>query len=132
MKNKLVIVEKSGNHYRIVSEHKFKDEEDFVRVAKKHTVPLPPKDRFTLSDKKNKMLFFDIDNKQYITFHQTDLGLSTRFLDKLFNQFIIGQLVRAVRKASQEEDTDYSMIKKAIIYIVVFGVGWLVGKGGLN
>ena len=130
MKNKIFIVRQLGNIYRKIDEVKFKDENSLVKY-KKHQIPIPPKNPYTLSTKKVNVLFFDLDNKEYITFNKVDLGLNTNFLDKLFGNNMVEQLAKAVKRASQEEKTNWDFIKMAVICGICALGGYLIGSGGI-
>lgn len=132
MKNKIILVRKFGSEYKKIGEMKFKDEDSIARYNKKHSkhsIIIPPKNPFTLSTNKENILIFDLDNKQYIKFETVDLGLSTKFLDKLLNQDMIKQLVRAVKSASQETKTNWDFMKWAIALSVSFIAGYVTGVG---
>lgn len=129
MKNKIILVQKFGKQYKKVDEFKYKSNDDFAKY-KKHLIPIPPKNPYSFSTDKLNILFFDLHNKKYIHFETVDLGLSTSFLDGLFNRKIIQQLAKAVKQASQGEKTNFDFIKTVIIYGAVFGIGFLFGQGG--
>lgn len=130
IKNKIMILRKIGDkNYIKLGDAKFKDDDDLIKW-KNHQIPKPPKNPYTFSTKKVNILFFDIDNKEYITFGSVELGLSTNFLDSLFNHKIVMQLAKAVKKASEKPTTNWDFIKNAIIYGVIFLVGFLLGQGG--
>ena len=125
--NKIVILEKIGEkNYIKLGETKFKENEDLVNW-KNHNIPKPPKNPYAFSSGKTNYIFFDITNKEYITFKKTELGLSTEFLEELFNRKIVSQLVKAVKKATQSEKTDFSVIKQIIVYAGCVLVGYLIG-----
>lgn len=125
--NKIVILEKIGEkNYIKLGETKFKENEDLVNW-KNHNIPKPPKNPYSFSSGKTNYMFFDIINKEYITFEKTELGLSTEFLEELFNRKIISQLVIAVKKAINPEKTDFDFIKQIIIYGGCILVGYLFG-----
>lgn len=126
MKNKIIIVKKFGTQYRKEDELTYKNEEK-ITSYKKHALIIPPKNTYTFSTNKLNILFYDLDNAEYITFEKHDLGLSTSFLDKLLNQAIIGQLVSAVKKASDESKTDFDFIKEGIKLGACLLLGYLLG-----
>jgi len=125
-KNVLVLVQKIGKQYIEVDRIKFKNNEDLVG-NKKHKIPIPPKNPYTFSSGKKKYLFFDVGEKNYITFEETDLGLSTEFLEELFNRKIVGQLVKAVKKAIEEPKTNTDWIKQIMLYGGLILFGYLLG-----
>lgn len=126
MKQKIFVVQKIGNSYRKIDEVKYKNEESLAKY-KKHRIPIPPIKVDTLSTDKLSVLFFDIDSKKYVTFEKYDLGLSTEFLEELFGNKIVGQLVRAVKRATQKDTTNIETIKQ-IIFIAGAGlVGYFLG-----
>lgn len=133
MKNKIIFLRKEGiNKYRKIGDKKFKEieeEEGELINFKKHSIPIPPKDTYTLNTGKENILFYDLDNEQYITFEKTDLGLSTEWLDKLFNRKLIQQLARAIKQSIGEEKKTMDLVKTVILYAVIFGLGYLIGQG---
>lgn len=129
MKNMIYIIRKIGNQYKKIGQVKYKEHDKMIRY-KKDTIPIPPKNGNALTTDKQQIMFFDLDNKQFITFEKTDLGLSTSFLDKLFNQEAIGQLIKAVKKASQEDKTNWDFAKTLIIGGICALGGYLIGIGG--
>lgn len=134
MKNKIILVRKFGNGYKKIDEIKFKDEESLAKYDKKnskHTVIIPPKNPYTYSTDKENFIFFDLDNKEYVKFEKVDLGLSTKFLDKLLNQNMIGQLVKAVKLATQEPKTNLDFIKWGLALGIPFIVGYVIGSGAI-
>lgn len=124
--NILVLVQKFGQQYIEIDRVKFKDEKQLVS-NKKHTIPIPPKNPYTFNSGKKNFLFFDIGNKEYVTFEKIDLGLSTIFLDKLFNNEIIGQLAKAVKRSTEESKTNTDIIKSILLYGGLVLVGYLLG-----
>lgn len=128
-KNKIFIVRKFGEQYKKIDEIGIKEGEELIQY-KEHKIPLPPQNPTTLFTEKISVLFFDLDKKEYLHFEKTELGLSTEWLDELFSRKIVSQLVKAVKKAVEQEKTNWDFIKNAIIYAVIFGVGYLAGNGG--
>lgn len=126
MKYKIFVVQQIGNTYRKIDEVKYKSEESLARY-KKHKIPIPPIKVDTLSTDKLSVLFFDIDSKEYVTFKKYDLGLSTEFLEELFGNNIIGQLVRAVKRATQKEQTGIETLKQILIIGGAGIVGYFLG-----
>jgi len=124
--NILVLIQKIGNRYIEIDRIKYKKDEELVE-NKKHTIPIPPKNPETFNSGKNSYLFFDIGRKEYITFEKTELGLSTEFLRELFSRKIIGQLVKAVKKAIEEPKTNTDIIKTIMLYGGLVLVGYLLG-----
>lgn len=130
-KNKVFIIRKFGENYKKIDEVGYKDEEDLVKY-KKHQIPVPPKNPYTLFTDKINVIFFDLDTKEYIHFCKTELGLSTEFLEELFGEKMVKQLVKAVKKAEKDEKTNFDFIKTALIYGVIFVIGYLMGSGMLT
>lgn len=134
MKNKIIFLKKEGkNNYRRIGDKKFKEfdekrEGELVNY-KNHSVPIPPKDTYCLNTGKENIMFFDLDNSQYITFEKTDLGLSTEWLDKIFSRKLVQQLARAIKQALGEENKNFDMFKTVILYAIIFGLGYLIGNG---
>ena len=125
--NKIVILEKIGEkNYVKLGETKFKENEDLINW-KNHNIPKPPNNPYSFSSGKTNYIFFDVTSKVYITFEKKELGLSTEFLEELFNRKIVSQLVKAVKKATQSEKTDFSVIKQIIVYAGCVLVGYLIG-----
>ena len=125
-KNILILVQKIGNQYREIDRVKFKKEEELVS-NKKHTIPIPPKNPYIFSTNKNDFLFFDSGNKKYLTFEETDLGLNTEFLEELFGEKMVNQLVKAVKKAEKKETTGTDWIKQILLYAGLVLIGYLLG-----
>lgn len=125
-KNVLVLVQKIGNRYIETDRIKYGTNKELVE-NKKHAVPIPPKNPETFNSGKNSYLFFDVGKKEYITFEKTELGLSTEFIRELFSRKIIGQLVKAVKKAIEEPKTNTDFIKQIMLYGGLILVGYLLG-----
>jgi len=125
-KNVLVLVQKIGKQYVEIDRIKYKKGEELVN-NKKHSIPIPPKNPYAFSSGKTKYTFFDIGEKEYINFETTELGLSTEFLEELFNRRIVGQLVKAVKKAIEEPKTNTDIIKQIMLYGGLVLVGYLLG-----
>lgn len=125
-KNVLILVQKFGNQYREIARIKYKKEEELVS-NKKHSIPIPPKNPYTFSTDKVNFLFFDLGEKKYVVFEEVDLGLSTSWLDKLFNNQIVGQLAKAVKKSTDEPKTSMDIIKTIMLYGGLILVGYLLG-----
>lgn len=128
-KTKIFILRKIGDSYEKVDEVKFKTEEQLCKY-KKHQIPIPPKNPYALMTKKVNVIFFDLDNKEYITFNQVELGLNTEYLEELFGNKIMQQFSHAIKNAIEKPKTNFDFIKNAIIYAIIFGVGYLAGSGG--
>lgn len=124
--NVLILVQKIGNQYKETDRIKFKKNEDLVS-NKKHTVPIPPNNPYMFSTDKVNFLFFDIGNKKYLTFEKTDLGLSTSFLDKLFNNKLIEQLANAVKRSTDKDNTNMDWIKEVMKFGGCVLIGYLLG-----
>lgn len=131
MKQKIMILRKFGNKYHKLGEAKFKEDTELIKW-KKHQIPLPPNNPYCFSTNKLNLIFFDIDKKQYINFEKTDLGLSTEFLDELFDRKIVGQLAKAIDRANKPDTSGMDFIKNAVIYGVCVLVGYLIGSGFLS
>jgi len=125
-KNILVLIQKIGEQYTEIDRIKYKKEEELVS-NKRHTIPIPPMNPLTFSSGKNNYLFFDLGSKEYLTFEETELGLSTEFLEELFNRKIVSQLVKAVKKAIEEPKTNTDIIKQIMLYGGLVLVGYLLG-----
>jgi len=125
-KNILVLIQKIGEQYTEINRIKYKKEEELVS-NKRHTIPIPPMNPLTFSSGKNNYLFFDLGSKEYLTFEETELGLSTEFLEELFNRKIVSQLVKAVKKAIEEPKTNTDIIKQIMLYGGLVLVGYLLG-----
>lgn len=124
--NILILVKKIGKRYTEIDRIKYKDNDELVG-NKKHTIPVPPINPYTFCAKKNNFLFFDIGTKEYINFETTELGLSTEFLEELFGEKMIQQLVKAVKKAEKQETSNTDWIKQIMLYAGLVLVGYLLG-----
>jgi len=125
-KNVLILVQKIGEQYKEVDRIKYKESEDLVS-NKKHSVPIPPKNPYTFSTDKDNFLFFDLGNKEYLTFEKTELGLSTSFLDKMFNNKLVEQLSKAIKKSTDKDNTNMDWIKEAMKLGSCILIGYLLG-----
>lgn len=136
MKNKIFILEKDGERtYRKIGEESFKTGSkiiSFKHEKKEHTIPFPSSDVYCFTTGKVNIMFFDLGNNEYVIFRKELLGLSTTVLDRLFNRRIIEQLAKAIKKAEENQQTNYSFLKEAIKLAVVFFVGYAMGSGLLN
>lgn len=132
MKNKIIIVRSLGEKELIkVAEKSFKDTDEFIQY-KEHQIPKPPKNPYTFTTNKLNLIFFDLDKKEYIKFDKRPLGLSTEFLDSLFNRKIIEQLARAIKKGVEDEKPSWDFVKTLIIGGVCALGGYLIGTGGFG
>jgi len=82
---------------------------------------------YTFSAKKNNFLFFDVGTKEYVNFKVTELGLNTEFLEGLFGEKMIQQLVKAVKKSERQETSNTDWIKQIMLYAGLVLVGYLLG-----
>jgi len=124
--NILILVKKIGKRYTEIDRVKYKDNDELVS-NKKHTIPIPPDNPYTFSVSKNTFLFFDIFTKEYINFEKTELGLNTEFLEGLFGEKMVQQLVKAVKKAEKQETSNTDWIKQIMLYGGLVLVGYLLG-----
>jgi len=125
-KNVLILVQKIGEQYREIDRIKYKKDEELVS-NKKHTIPIPPKNPLTFYSGNKNFLFFDIGSKEYLAFEKTDLGLNTQFLEELFGEKMIKQLVKAVKSTEREKTTNMDWIKQIMLYGGLVLVGYLLG-----
>jgi len=125
-KNILILVQKIGEQYREIDRIKYKKEEELVS-NKKHTIPIPLKNPLTFISGNKSFLFFDLSEKEYLTFEKTDLGLNTEFLEELFGEKMVNQLVKAVKKAERKETTGTDWIKQIMLYAGLILIGYLLG-----
>jgi len=125
-KNILILVQKIGEQYREIDRIKYKKEEELVS-NKKHTIIVPPENPLTFSSGNKSFLFFDLSEKEYLTFEKTDLGLNTQFLEELFGEKMVKQLVKAVKSAEREKTTNTDWIKQIMLYAGLILIGYLLG-----
>lgn len=124
--NVLILVQKIGNRYIETDRIKYKKEDELVS-NKKHTIPIPSKNGESFGSGKNSYLFFDLSEKKYLAFEKLDLGLNTTFLDKLFNNKVVGQLAKAIKKSTEEPKTNTDIIKTIMLYGGLILIGYLLG-----
>jgi len=125
-KNILILVQKIGEQYIEVDRIKYKEKEELIS-NKQHTIPVPPNNPLTFSSGNKRFLFFDLRSKEYLTFEKIDLGLNTQFLEELFGEKMVKQLVKAVKKAEREEKNSTDWIKQIMLYAGLVLVGYLLG-----
>lgn len=143
MKTKIIIVKKINNTfekqgeknlktdiYDIVGDSTIKEGEQLC-VWKKHVIPVPPKNPYAFVNKKNRIIFFDIDKKEFIDFQKKELGLSTEFLEQLFGRKILVQLAKVIKTSTDKENTNFDFLKYGIAGVLIFVAGYLSGSGAL-
>lgn len=143
MKTKIIILKKINNTFEKQGEKDIKtdvydivgntdkEESESLCVWKKHIIPIPPKNPYSFINKKNRIIFFDIDNKKFIDFQEKDLGLSTEFLEQLFGRKILIQLAKIIKTSTDKESTNFDFLKYGIVGVLIFVAGYLSGSGAL-
>lgn len=114
-------------------EKKFNPEENSISYEDK-TFPLTS-ECYTYIDGKTTYIFADYEKEKIITFHAKDLGIDSKFLDKMLTTGktgIIGQLMDTIKADMKEKKTDWGTLGKPIVIFVLGAViGFFVGGGSI-
>lgn len=93
------------------------------------TFIIPP-DIHTLKSGKDIHLYIDYDKEKFLYFKEHSAIFNARFLDRLLNNQILGQLVGKLRKSMENPDKS-EFLGKIFIYGIVFALGVLIGAYAL-
>lgn len=118
MKNKAIFLKKIGKTtYRKIGEKKFNLTEETISF-KDHTFVLPRGEN-SYEDNKKSYVFFDFDNSEILSFVKTNMGIDSKFLDKLIVRNIVGKLIQQLR-SSMEEPNKWKLMP--FVFVFIFGL----------
>ena len=125
MKYKAIFLKKSGDStYRRIGEKGFKPTDETVSF-KDHSFVLP-KSGNTLETNKISYIYFDFDESKILSFIETDMGIDSKFLDKLIVKNIVGKLIQQLR-SSMEEPNKWKLMPFIVAFIFGCVVGYMFG-----
>lgn len=98
---------------------------DLVISYEGKTFIIPP-NLNTYKTKRDVHLFFDWENEKLLFFKEHQLVYDSKFLDRLLNNCIIGQLVGKLRKSMEKPDK-LELLKKIAVPVLCLVAGVFIG-----
>lgn len=121
--NNLLLRVQSGT-YDEIKEKKIELTDLFISYEGKTFII--PQNINTYKTKKDIHLFFDWENEKLLFFKKHDLIYDSKFLDRLLNNQIIGQLILKLRKSMEKPDK-LELLKKIAVPVLCLVAGVFIG-----
>lgn len=89
-----------------------------------------PESIHSVKNGKTIIIYFDYDNEKFLFFRKHDSVFDSKFLDRLLNNEILGQLMGKLRSSMEKPDKT-EFFRRLVVPILCLVVGFFVGNAHL-